>query len=78
MAAHGQGSTRFAQMLYLWRTVNRLSLRDMARETGIAHPTLMRIEHGHVCDLSTWRQLEDWMFATVGPQPRKRRLAHGD
>jgi hypothetical protein len=31
MAANGQGTTRLAQMLYLWRTVNHLSLRDAPR-----------------------------------------------
>lgn len=72
MAANGKGTNRLAQMLYLWRTVNRLSLRDLERETGIPHATLMRIEHGHVCDLKTWQTLVDWMLETVGPAPRKR------
>lgn len=73
MAANGQGTTRFAQMLYLWRTVQRLSLRDVAGETGISNATLMRIEHGHAMDLETWRKLEVWMFAKVGPAPRSDR-----
>lgn len=72
MAARGQGTTRLAQMLYLWRTVNRLSLRDMERETGITHPTLMRIEHGHLCDMATWMKLQTWLFAQIGPEPRAR------
>ena len=70
MAAKGQGTTRFAQMLYLWRTVHRLSLRDLQAETGISNVTLMRIEHGHVMDVATWRKLEDWMFTPIGPAPR--------
>ena len=72
MAAKGHGSNRLAQMLYLWRTVNRLSLRDMAKEMGTSSATLMRIEHGHVCDLQTWRTLENWMFTTVGQPARMR------
>lgn len=73
MAAHGKGTTRLAQMLYLWRTVNRLSLRDAAAEIGTTCPTLMRIEHGHACDIDTWMKVQAWLFARVGPAPRERR-----
>lgn len=72
MAAHGNGATRLAQMLYLWRTVNRLSLRDVEAQTGVSKATLMRIEHGHAFDVETWMRLQDWLFARIGPAPRTR------
>lgn len=72
MAAYGEGATRLAQMLYLWRTVNRLSLREAADQIGITNPTLMRIEHGHACDIETWMKLQTWLFQRIGPAPRKR------
>ena len=71
MAAHGHGTTRFAQMLSLWRAVHHLSLRDVAAETGISKATLMRIEHGHAMDVSTWLTLQDWLFKRIGPAPRR-------
>lgn len=72
MAAYGNGATRLAQMLYLWRTVNRLSLREASDQIGITHPTLMRIEHGHACDIETWMKLQAWLFQRIGEEPRKR------
>ena len=72
MAAHGAGTTRLAQLLYLWRTVNRLSLRDAAAEIGTTCPTVMRIEHGHYCDLETWMKVQMWLWQRIGPPPRKR------
>ncbi len=72
MAARGDGSNRLARMLYLYRTVNRLSLREMEKETGISHVTLMRIEHGHHMDVGTWLKFQEWLFETVGPAPRTR------
>lgn len=73
MAAKGRGTTRLAQMLYLWRTVNRLSLREAATEMeGISHATLMRIEHGHSLDVETWHRLEAWLFQRIGPAARRR------
>lgn len=72
MAANGNGATRLAQMLYLWRTVNRLSLREAASQIGTTCPTLMRIEHGHMCDIETWMKLEQWFFERIGAEPRRR------
>ena len=77
MAASGNGATRLAQMLYLWRTVNRLSLRNVEVETGVSKATLMRIEHGHACDAETWLRLQAWLFARIGPAPRKRAAREG-
>jgi transcriptional regulator with XRE-family HTH domain len=66
MAGKGTGTTRLAQMLYLWRAANRLTLRDVAAQTGISHATIMRLEHGHLCDVETWIKLETWLFQAIG------------
>ena len=72
MAAKGRGTTRLSQMLYLWRTLNHLSLRDAETEIGVSSATLMRIEHGHACDVETWLKIQAWLFAAIGPAPRSR------
>ena len=74
MAAHGDGATRLGQMLYLWRTLHRQSLDDLSAEIGTSKATLMRIEHGHMCDVETWMMVQRWLFARVGPQPRARKV----
>ena len=73
MAAHGNGTTRLAQMLYFYRTMSRKSLRDLARETRISPATMMRIEHGHSMDVATFLKLQSWLFQRIGPAPRERR-----
>lgn len=78
MSGHGKGATRLAQVLYLWRTVNRLSLRDIAAQSGLSQPTIMRIEHGHSCDVETWMKLQAWLFERVGPsRPQTWRIQGG-
>lgn len=77
MAGHGNGATRLGQMLYLWRTVHGLSLRDVADQTGISNVTIMRIEHGHLVDAETWLTLQAWLFARVGPETRNRAAKGG-
>jgi hypothetical protein len=73
VATHRNGTTRLAQMLYLWRTVHRLSLRDAAHQMGTTSATLMRIEHGHACDVETWMKVQGWLFERIGPPPRADR-----
>ena len=77
MAGHGNGATRLGQMLYLWRTVNRLSLRDVEDQTGISNVTIMRIEHGHLVDAKAWLKLQAWLFEQVGPETRSRAVKGG-
>jgi transcriptional regulator with XRE-family HTH domain len=48
-------------MLYLWRTVNRHSLRDLGKEIGVSAATLMRVEHGYGTDAATFVKLLAWM-----------------
>jgi predicted transcriptional regulator len=57
--------TRFGEMLRLYRTVRGLSLRDVAKSSGISSATLMRIEHGETFDVATAFRLWTWMLSAV-------------
>lgn len=37
-----------------------LSLRDVAKETGVSPATIMRIERGNECDFGNVKALDDW------------------
>jgi transcriptional regulator with XRE-family HTH domain len=43
------------------RREKRLSLRDLADETGVSFNTLSRVERGHVPDLKTFQRIVDWL-----------------
>jgi transcriptional regulator with XRE-family HTH domain len=43
------------------RREKRLSLRDLADETGVSFNTLSRVERGHVPDLANFRRIVDWL-----------------
>lgn len=58
--------TRFGEMLRLYRTVNGLSLRDVAKHVRISSATLMRIEHGEAFDTATLFALWVWLNQPTG------------
>jgi transcriptional regulator with XRE-family HTH domain len=43
------------------RRSKRLSLRDLADQTGVSLNTLSRVENGHVPDLKNFRRIVDWL-----------------
>jgi transcriptional regulator with XRE-family HTH domain len=43
------------------RRAKRLSLRDLAVETGVSLNTLSRVERGHVPDLKNFQRIVDWL-----------------
>ena len=43
------------------RRDRRLSLRDLADETGVSFNTLSRVERGHVPDLKNFHRIVDWL-----------------
>jgi len=43
------------------RREKRLSLRDLADQTGVSFNTLSRVERGHVPDLKNFRRIVDWL-----------------
>ena len=43
------------------RREKRLSLRDLADQTGVSLNTLSRVERGHVPDLKNFQRIVDWL-----------------
>jgi transcriptional regulator with XRE-family HTH domain len=53
--------SRLGEMLRTTRRQKRLSLRDLADQTGVSFNTLSRVERGHVPDLRNLRRITDWL-----------------
>ena len=60
-------TTRLGHRLRLARTVANVGLREQAKEIGIGHATLMRIEHGEAFDADTLLKLIAWL---LGQEPK--------
>src|SRR3954462_3368338 len=43
------------------RRKQRLSLRDLADQTGVSFNTLSRVERGHIPDLKNFHRITDWL-----------------
>lgn len=43
------------------RRERRLSLRDLADETGVSFNTLSRVERGHIPDVKNFQRIVDWL-----------------
>ncbi|MDE2987128.1 MAG: helix-turn-helix transcriptional regulator [Chloroflexota bacterium] len=52
---------RLGAALRARRRQQRLSLRDLAAETGVSVNTLSRVERGHVPDLKNFHRIVDWL-----------------
>jgi transcriptional regulator with XRE-family HTH domain len=66
---------RLGTMLALYRTSRDISLRDMARESGLSHATLSRIERGYALDALT--MIDVWVYLLGGlPTDHARAKAH--
>jgi len=53
---------KFSALLKCFRKVNRLSLRDCAKITGLSIATLSRLEHGRPVDQNTLLLLINLIF----------------
>lgn len=42
------------------RTKLNMSLRDVAKKTGVSHATISRIERGNECDFGNVKALDEW------------------
>jgi transcriptional regulator with XRE-family HTH domain len=57
------------------RREKRLSLRDLADQTGVSFNTLSRVERGHIPDIKNFQRIVDWLelpaetFLDTGEQP---------
>jgi transcriptional regulator with XRE-family HTH domain len=59
------GISQLGEMLRGRRRQKRLSLRDLADQTGVSFNTLSRVERGHVPDLRNLRLIADWLEVPV-------------
>jgi transcriptional regulator with XRE-family HTH domain len=59
--AASQNIGQLGPMLRARRRAKRLSLRDLAVETGVSLNTLSRIERGHVPDLKNFQRIVEWL-----------------
>lgn len=50
------------ELLRKWRVMTEKSLRDVAKEIGIAHGTLSRTERGYPLDGTTMLKIINWLF----------------
>ena len=49
-------------LLLLHRRIYNLSVRDLAKQIGVSHATLHRVEHGKNMDGQTMIKLFNWLF----------------
>lgn len=54
-------TTALGARLKTERRKQRLSLRDLADETGISFNTLSRVERGYLPDLKNYQKIVDWL-----------------
>lgn len=50
------------EMLTLWRSVNRYSIRQLSKVVGVDKSVLFRVEHGKNIDAKNMLKLINWMF----------------
>ncbi len=60
MQQHSFNSEVFGNHIKAKRTYNRLSLDELAKETGISKATISRVENGNKPDIYTAIQLAHW------------------
>jgi transcriptional regulator with XRE-family HTH domain len=54
-------TANLAAILKARRREKRLSLRDLADQTGVSFNALSRVERGHIPDLKNFRRIVDWL-----------------
>lgn len=53
---------RIGKMLKIYADMNDLNLRDIAKDIGVSHTTIMRIMQGRDTNIPTAIKLLDWLF----------------
>ena len=51
---------RLGELLKNWRTMERLTLKEVSKDIGIPLPTLSRVEHGEAMDGKTLAKILAW------------------
>lgn len=56
---------RIGELIRKWRLMSEIDLRSLAKEIGIGHSTLYRIERGEKCDSRALSKVLAWLLAEV-------------
>jgi len=54
---------KLGEIIRKWRAMSELGVREVAKEIGISHGTLARIERGEDCDGATLIKIMIWLFS---------------
>lgn len=54
---------RIGKLILAYRLLENLGIREVAKEIGVSHGTLSRIERGETVDHATFIKLFNWLFA---------------
>ena len=57
--------TKLGAVLWAWRTLERLSIREAAQIVGVSSATWSRLEGGRHPDVETWLLLQTWLLQRV-------------
>lgn len=63
---------RIGRIIKDWRWANRVNIRDMAKELGVSHSTLSRLESGENMDGETLGRILQWMLEP-DPKPAQKK-----
>jgi hypothetical protein len=63
---------RLSQLLDVWMSSHKITVRGMAREIGLDHAVLHRFRHGEDCSNQTMAKILIW---TLSNAPRDREAA---
>ena len=54
---------RIGKLILAYRVLEKRGIREVAKEIGLSHGTLSRIERGETFDHVTFIKLFNWLFA---------------
>lgn len=56
-----------------YRWVNRIGVRELAKQIGVSAATLNRVENGKPCDGATIIKIQAWLYAPADKALRRPR-----
>lgn len=64
---------KIGELLRSWRQKRDVGVRELAREVGVSHGTISRIERGEIMDAVTMIKLMRWLFEKPNTNGSKER-----
>lgn len=62
-ALAGAAQMKLGEVIRKWRKMSDIGIREAAKEIGVSHGTLSRIERGEVMDGKTLVKILVWLFS---------------